>query len=106
MVRFIKRLSHVFALCLHKSTIGPCVEHCCHVWAGAPGCFLDILDKLQKRICRVVLPSPGVLPEHLAHCRNVSILSAFYRQYYFGRCSFELAELAPIPHSHGRSIRF
>lgn len=26
----------------------------CDVWAVAPNCNLDILDKLQKRICRVI----------------------------------------------------
>ena len=28
------------------------MEYCCHVWAGAPSCYLDMLDKLQKQDCR------------------------------------------------------
>ena len=26
----------------------PCMGYCCHVWAGAPSCYLELLDKLQK----------------------------------------------------------
>ena len=33
------------------------MEYCCHVWAGAPSCYLELLDKLQKRTCRTVGPS-------------------------------------------------
>ena len=28
------------ALYLYKSTIGSCMEYCCHVWAGALSCYL------------------------------------------------------------------
>ena len=24
------------------------LEYCCHVWAGAPSCYMEMLDKLQK----------------------------------------------------------
>ena len=44
------------ALYLYKSTICPCMEYCCHVWAGAPSCYLELLDKLQKRIRRTFGP--------------------------------------------------
>ena len=27
----------------------PCVEYCCHVWAGAPSFYLELLENLQKR---------------------------------------------------------
>ena len=53
----MKFLSHEVSLYLYKSTICPCVEYCCHVWADAPSCYLELLDKLQKRICRTVGPS-------------------------------------------------
>ena len=36
LIRSMKFLSHEVALYLYKSTIHPCVEYCCHVWAGAP----------------------------------------------------------------------
>ena len=72
-----------------------------HVWAGASSCYLDLLDKLQKRICRIVGPTL----EPLAHRRNVASLSLFYR-YYFGRCSSELAQLIPLSFSRGRSTHY
>ena len=48
----MKFISPEVALYLYKSIIRPCMEYCCHVCAGAPSCYLDLLDKLQKRICR------------------------------------------------------
>ena len=81
------------------------MEYCCHVWAGDPSCYLDLLDKLQKPICRTVGPSLAASLEALAHRRNVVSLSLFCR-YYFGRCSSELAQLVPLPFSRGRSTRY
>ena len=105
LIRSMKFLSHEVALYLYKSTIQPCMEYCCHVWAGAPSCYLELLDKLQKWICRTVGPSLAASLEPLAHRRNVASLSLFYR-YYFGRCSSELAQLVPLPYSQGRSPRY
>ena len=98
LIRSMKFLSPEVTLYLYKSTIRPCLEYCCHVWAGAPSCYLELLDKLQKWICRTVGPSLATSLEPLAHRRNVASLSLFYR-YYFGRCSSELAELVPLPYS-------
>ena len=53
----MKFLSPEVALYLYKSTICPCMEYCCHVWAVAPTCYLELLDKLQKRISRNFGPS-------------------------------------------------
>ena len=64
----MKFLSLEVALHLHKATIHPCMEYCCHVWAGAPSCYLELLDKLQKQICRTVSPSQAASLELLAHC--------------------------------------
>ena len=57
LIRSKKLLSPEVALYLYISTIRPCMEYYCHVWVGAPCCYLDLLDKLQKRICRIVGPS-------------------------------------------------
>ena len=46
----MKFLSPEVALYLYKSIIRPCIEYYCHVCAGAPSCYLELLDKLQKRI--------------------------------------------------------
>ena len=35
----------------------PCMEYCCHVWAGAPSWYSEILDKLQKQIYRTDGPA-------------------------------------------------
>ena len=86
-------LSPEFAVCLYKSTIQSYMEYCCHVWVGAPSCYLELLDKLQKWICRMVGPLLVGALEPLA---------LFYR-YYFGRFSSELAQLVPLPYSRGRS---
>ena len=40
---------------------------CCHISAGASSCYLQLLDKLQKRICRTVGPSLATSLEPLAH---------------------------------------
>ena len=95
LIRSMKFLSPEVALHLYKSTIRPCMEYCCHVWAGAPSCYLDLLDKLQKQICRIVGPSLAASLEPLTHCRNVARLSLFYR-YCFGRCCSELTQLVQL----------
>ena len=47
-----------------KSTIQPDMEYYCHVWAIARSCYLDMLDKLQKRVCRTVSPTVATPLEH------------------------------------------
>ena len=105
LIRSVKFLSPEVALYLYKSTIRPCMEYCCHVWAGAPSCYLELLDKLQKWICWTVGISLAVSLEPLVHHRNLASLSLSYR-YYFGRCSSELAQLVPLPYSRGRSTHY
>ena len=46
LIRSTKFLSPEVALYLYKSTMRPYMEYCCHVWAGAPSCYLELLDKL------------------------------------------------------------
>ena len=75
LIRSMKFLSPEVALYLYKSTIRPCMEYCCHVWAGAPSCYLKLLDKLQKRICRTVGLWLAASLDPLAHRENV----VFYR---------------------------
>ena len=98
LIRSMKFLSPEVALCLYKSTLWPCMEYCCHLWAGAPICYLELLEKLQKWISRTVGPSLAASFEPLADRRNVASLSLLYR-YYFGRCSSELPQLVSLPYS-------
>ena len=102
LISSMKFLSPEVALYLYKSTIRPCMEYCCHAWAGAPCCYLKLSNKLQKRICRTFGPSLAASLEPLAHCQNIASLTLFYI-YYFGRCSSELAQLVLLPYSSGRS---
>ena len=64
----IKFLPPEVVLYLYKFTICPCMELCCHIWAGAPSCYLELLDKLQKQLYRTVGPSLAASLEPLAHC--------------------------------------
>ena len=98
LIRSMKFVSPEVALYHYKSTIWPCMEYCCHVWAGAPSWYLELLDKLQKRKCRTVGPSLCASLEPLAQPGNVAGLNLFYR-YYLGRYSSELTQLVPLPYS-------
>ena len=73
----MKFLSPEVTCCLYKSTIHACIEYCCHVWAGPSRCCLELLDKLQKPICRTVGPSLAASLELLAHCQDLVSLSLF-----------------------------
>ena len=105
LILSMKFLSPEVVLYLYKSTIRRCMEYCCHVWAVAPSCYLELLDKLQKRICRTLGLSLSASLEPLPHRRNVASLSLLYR-YYFSKCLSELAELVLLPYSRGRSTRY
>ena len=74
------------------------MEYCFHVWAGAPSCYLELLDKLQKRICRTVGPLLAASLEPLAHHQNLASLSIFYR-YDLSECTCELGQLVVLPFS-------
>ena len=66
-IRSMKFHSPEVALYLYKSTIHPCMEYCCHVWAGAPSFYLELLDKLKKQIQRPVGRFLAASFESLAH---------------------------------------
>ena len=101
LVCSMKFLSPEVAVCI---SINLTYAHVCHIWAGAPSCYLKLLDKLQKWIYRTVGPSLAAFLEALlAHRQNVVSLSIFFYRYYFGGCSSEMAELDPHPFSRVRS---
>ena len=82
LFRSMKFLSLEVAMYLNKSTLCPCLEYCCHIWTGAPSCYLELLDKLQKQICRTVGLSLAAFLEPLAHQQNMFSLSLFFRYYF------------------------
>ena len=55
------------ALYLYKSAVQPCMEQCYNLWARARICYLDMLDMLQKRVCRAVGPTLATSLEPLGH---------------------------------------
>ena len=40
---------------LCKSTIWPCLEYCCHVWAGAPICYLEFYSSCKNGCVRLLV---------------------------------------------------
>ena len=97
----MKFFSPEVALYLYNSNIYPCMKYCCHIQASAPSCYLELLDKLQKRICKTVGPWLATSLEPLAHRQNVGSVSFLW--YYFCRCSSEPAQLVALAYSWGRS---
>ena len=57
LIHCMRFLSPEVALDLYKSTIYPFMKYYCQFMADAPSCYLELLDKLQKRIWRAVGPS-------------------------------------------------
>ena len=100
---FRKNCSIQFFPVLLPATIQPCMEYHYHAWAGSLSCYLELLDNLQKWICRTVGPLLAALLEPLAHHWNAANLSLFYR-YYLCRGSSELAQLVPLSYTWGRSM--
>ena len=105
LIGSIKFLSLEVTLYLCKSTTRLCLKYCCYVWPGALSCYLDMVDSLEKWICRTVGPALTVCLEPFGRCTNLASLSIFYR-HYFGRCLSELAELFPLHYSRRRSTRY
>ena len=55
LIRSMKFLAPEVALYLYKSTTHPYMEYCCHIWVGAPSCYLELLDKLQKQNAELLI---------------------------------------------------
>ena len=66
----MKFLSLEVALYLFKPTIWSCMGYCCHAWVGAPSCYLEMLNKLQKQICKTVGSYLAAYLEPFSHNRN------------------------------------
>ena len=86
LIYSINFFSPEVAFYLDKSTILPCMEYCSDVCTGAPSCYLELLDRLQKLISMTVGASLAAFLEPLAHCQNAASLCLFYR-YYCGKYS-------------------
>ena len=61
-------LSPEAAVYFCKSATRPCMVYCSHVLTGIPNCHLNMLAKLQKRICRTAGHSLVASLEPSAQC--------------------------------------
>ena len=52
------------------------MEYCCHVWAGGPRCYLELLDKQQKQIMQDCWSSTCCLSWNLLSSTNCCQLKA------------------------------
>ena len=91
-------------LYLYKTSIRPLIECCSHIWAGAPDCYLRMLDKVQRRLCYLVGEDLAVSLDSLGHRRAVGTACLFYR-YVFGRYSSGISKLVPPFKISMREIR-
>ena len=55
-----------------RETCITCMENCCYVSAGAPSCYLELLDKVQQGIWRTFGPSLAVSLKPLDHRWNTA----------------------------------
>ena len=65
-----------------------------------PSFYLELLDKLQKRIWRTVSASLAASLEPFRSSSKCGQIKSFYRC-YFGRCSSKLSKLVPCHFSQG-----
>ena len=105
LYRARKFLSPESILYLYKATIRPCIEYCCHIWAGASADCLSLLDRIQRRITNIVGPDLSSNFQSLSHCRNVASLFLFYK-YFHGSCSDELKSLTHTLKCFNRVTRY
>ena len=56
LILSMKFLSSDVALYLYRSTIRPCMEHCCHVWAGVQNCLLSYKSGYAGLLVLLLLP--------------------------------------------------
>ena len=80
------------------------MEYCCHIWAGLPKTSLSCLDRVQRRLRRLIGDELFKSLQPLSHRRDVASLSLLYR-YHSGRCSEELKSLVPPPKVFVRDTR-
>ena len=73
------------------------MKYCCHVWAGASSCYLELLDKLQKRIYRTVDLSLAASLEPLAHRRNlIEKIEIFFFFFFAALLADNMARISEV----------
>ena len=80
-------------LTIYRSQIRLSLEHCSHVWGGAPKSTLCLLENVQSTAIRLINnPNLTTSLQPLSHRRLVGDLSISYR-YLNRHCSQEIREL-------------
>ena len=107
---FLKRCKKYFTpsdLCnIYVSYIRPKMEYNSHIWAGASSVSLQLLDRIQNRVKKLIGdPQVAETLDPLELRRNVGCLSLFYR-YFYGGCLEEITEILPSIKVFGRQSRF
>merc|ERR1712121_482522 len=75
-------------LYLYKSTIRPCMEYCCHIWAGAPITTLNLLDRVQRRLKNLIGDNLYSKLQSLSHRRDVASFLSLLSWALLKRISF------------------
>ena len=78
----MKFLSPDIVLYPYKFTICPCIIYCCHVWAGAPSCYLEIVRQAivtSRNGNRKIMQSIRIASRHPQRKRRWNQLSQFWR---------------------------
>jgi hypothetical protein len=91
-------------LYLYKTQIRPILEYCSHLWSRSAASGIALLDRIQKRVCKLIGPQLSLKLEPLSHRRDVSSLSLLYR-YQNGLCSSQLHKAVPPLKQHRRQLR-
>ena len=53
------------------------------MWAGAPNCYMDMLDTFRNEYVGLLVQYLLVSLEPLGHRKNIASLYLFYRYYWF-----------------------
>ena len=82
-------------LSLYKAQVRPVMEYCSHIWGGSSPTNLEVFNKLQHRVCKII-DKPIISNQlwSLQSRRDVAALTVFYRLVH-GKCSSELSCLLP-----------
>ena len=107
---FLKRCKKYFSPSdlrnIYVSYIRPKMEYNSHIWAGASGVSLQLLDRVQNRAKKLIGdPQIAETLDSLELRRNVGCLTLFYR-YFYGGCSEEITDTLPSIKVFGRPSRF
>lgn len=82
----------------YKSTIPSCLKHFRHIWLLYSAMYLDIIEKIQRKLCNFI-GAYLVSRLHLcSHCRNVASVFYFYKYIHGNYSDSDCSYLLPWLH--------